>query len=181
LNKKQAGEVIRERVPRFILSVLLALIFFLISQTVPSLVEEIIVPGIGVTPFNNAGWLIWAISTLVLMVFFVRAMSDVFILLDGGIAFFVKILGIKEEESLRRVAKDLILIIFTILFAEAILSFLKWIPDIGHLLNLVISLLSLGIVFVLIFDAGRILYRMLEDKAKSLADRLAKIVEQTTG
>jgi hypothetical protein len=178
MNLEYAGEVIRERVPRFVLSMLFILMFYLIRQVFPPLIEGIIIPGIGITPFNRAEWLIWTVSTLVMIVFFVRAMSDVLVLMDSGITFFAKIFGLKEEKSLRRVGKDFIFIILAILIGEAVSPFLSWNPEIGSSLNLIIGFSTLGIVLILMFDAGRILYRFLEDKAKLLADWLINIVER---
>ncbi|MHA1712385.1 MAG: hypothetical protein ACTSUS_10105 [Candidatus Freyarchaeota archaeon] len=178
MSQKSIGEIIRERLPRFILSMLVGFLFYIISLGVPPLVEGITVPGINIAPYNSASWLIWAASVVLMMIFFIKGMSDALVLADIGTQLIVRFLGIKEDRPLRRVARDVIYIVLAILLAEAGLPFLALVPRIGNLLTIAVSLVTLGVVIVLIYDIGRILYRMLEERARAFAEWIAEIAER---
>lgn len=151
-----------------------ALLLFFILQIAPPLVEEIIIPGVNV----SAGLLLRIATAMGIIIFLTRALSDALALADIGTDIIVALLGVKEERSLRRAARDAIYIILAILLTEAALPILHAVPRIGGLLTTAVSLIALAIVIVLTYDIGRILYRVLEEKAEVFADWLAELAER---
>ena len=178
MGKGSIGEEIRKRFPRLSISLLVAFLFWVISLTIPKLVEGVAVPGIGISPYNNAGWLLWAMMTLLCLIFIVRASTDILVLMDAGTEMLVRRLGIGEEKSLKRVGKDIVYIILTILLAAAVLPLLASVPQVGGLLAIVVSLVALGVSAMLVYDIGRIIYRMLEEKARIVTEWLASFFER---
>ncbi|MCK4669156.1 hypothetical protein KAT21_03440, partial [Candidatus Bathyarchaeota archaeon] len=90
----------------------------------------------------------------------------------------VRRLGIKEERSPKRAARDFIYIIIVILVVTALSPILASLFDIGYLLTTVATYVALTLIIILIYDMGRILYRIIEQKAESLADRLVQMAEK---
>ena len=75
--------------------------------------------------------------------------------------------------------RDAIYIIAIILVTTALQPLIATLePNISDLLSKVTIYVALGIILVLIYDIGRILYRIVERKAESLADILAKMAER---
>ena len=72
----------------------------------------------------------------------------------------------------------MIYIIVVILAATALFPFLGTLGAIGDMLITGTTYIALGIILVLIYDVGRILYRLIEERAESVADRLAKMAEK---
>jgi Zn-dependent protease with chaperone function len=92
---------------------------------------------------------------------------------------FVKRLGIKEERSPKRAARDLIFIIVIILVTTAIFPLINTLePGVGDPLSMATTYIALGMILILIYDIGRILYRIVERKAESVADGLAKMTDK---
>lgn len=140
----------------------------------PPIVRGIMVPGINV----DAGWLVQITTTLIWVIFLIRAMADALVLADIVTDAIVGRLGVKEERSLKRAAKDAIYIIIAILLAAASLPFLRSIQQIGDLLAAAVSLVTLGFFILLMYDIGRILYRVLEKRAEGVAEWLVEAVER---
>ncbi|MFB0567086.1 MAG: hypothetical protein ACETVM_00670, partial [Candidatus Bathyarchaeia archaeon] len=88
-------------------------------------------------------------------------------------------LGIKQEVSPKRAFRDFIYIIIVILVAAAISPIFSEVENFGSMLRNVTTYIALGIILILIYDIGRILYRIIEQRAESVADRLAKMAEKT--
>ncbi len=152
----------------------IAFLFWLISLIAPPIVGEIIIPGVNV----GAGQLIWITAMLVMIIFLIRAMADALVLADIVTDVIVRRLGIKEERSLKRAARDAIYIIIAILLAAAALPFLASVPRIGGLLATAVSIMALGFFILLMYDIGRILYRVLEERAETVAEWLVEAVER---
>lgn len=144
------------------------------SELAPPIVGGIMVPGINV----DAGWLVQITTTLIWVIFLIRAMADALVLADVVTDAIVGRLGVKEERSLKRAAKDAIYIIIAILLAAASLPFLASVPQIGDLLAAAVSLVTLGFFILLMYDIGRILYRVLEKRAEGVAEWLVEAVER---
>ncbi len=149
----------------------MAAIFWVISIVVPPLVGDTTVPGIDV----SGSFLLWVFFMLVTVIFVIRALADALSLADVLTDIFLRRLGAKEDRSLKRVGRDAIYIILTILLASALIPFLSSISEIGNMLAGAASLVALGLIIVLIYDVGRILYRTVEAKAEVLSDRLVKL------
>lgn len=174
MSAKPIGEEIRRRFPRLTMSLVMAVIFWIISAIVPPTISDIVIPGLDI----NAGFLVGLIALFFTAVFLIRALSDALILSDIVTDIIVKRLGIKEERSPRRAARDAIYIIMIILVATALYPVLRTLGDIGNMLTTITTYIALGIILILIYDIGRILYRMIEQRAESMANRLAKMAER---
>jgi cation transport ATPase len=174
MSSKPVGEEVRRRFPRLTMSLVMAAIFWIISIFIPPTVSGIMIPGLSL----NAGFVIGAIAWLLTAIFLIRALSDALILSDIVTDIIVKRLGIKGERSSKRAARDAIYIIAIILVATALYPLLGTLEDIGSILTTITTYISLGIILILIYDMGRILYRMIEQRAESVADRLAKMAEK---
>jgi hypothetical protein len=172
-SKKRIREEMK-RVPRLIMSITMAAIFGVISIAVPPLVEGTTVPGIDV----SGSFLLWICFMLVMVIFVIRALSDSLSLADVLTDIFLRRLGAKEDRSLKRVGRDAIYIILTILLASLFIPFLGSISEIGSMLAGAAGLIALGLIIVLIYDVGRILYRTVEAKAEALSDRLVKLARR---
>lgn len=174
MNRKSVGEEIRRRVPRIAVSAATAFIFWITIPIAAPLVKDITVPGINV----SASWLVQAAATLIGVIFLVRALSDALVLADIGTDLVMKRLGVKEERPLKRAARDVIYMILVVLLASGAKPFLAAVPEIGGLLSPLISLIALGVLILLIYDFGRILYGVLEERAEVFADWLAELAER---
>lgn len=172
---KPIGEEVRQRFPRLTMSLVMAIIFFLINTIVPPFMEDIMLPGIN----QPAGILIGTIAFIFMAIFLIRALADGLVLSDILTDIFVKRLGIKEERSPKRAARDAIYIIAILLVATALLPIISNFEEhIRDPLEIVTTYVSLGMILVLFYDIGRILYRIVERKAESMADGLAKMADK---
>jgi len=172
---RSIGEEIRNRFPRLIMSLVMAVIFYLINTFVPGTMEGINLPGLNI----NAGRLIETIALIFTAIFLIRALSDALVLSDILTDIFVKRLGITEEKSPKRAARDLIFIIVIILVTTAIFPLINILDlSIGEPLSTVITYVALGMILILIYDIGRILYRIVERKAESVADSFTKMSDR---
>jgi cation transport ATPase len=169
-------EEVRRRFPRLTMSLVMAIIFWIISAVVPSTVSNITIPGISM----DAGFLVWIVTILITSIFLIRALSDALVLGDIVTDIIIKRMGIKGERSPRRAARDFTYIIVIILIATALLPIIGALEEnIKQWVSLVTIYGALGIIIILIYDIGRILYKIIEQRAESLADRLSKIAEQS--
>ncbi|MEJ2242239.1 MAG: hypothetical protein P8Y18_08865 [Candidatus Bathyarchaeota archaeon] len=173
--EKPISEEIRNRFPRLTMSLIMAFIFYLINTFVPNTMEGINLPGLNI----NAGTLIGTIALIFTAIFLIRALADALVLSDILTDIFVKRLGIKEERSPKRAARDLIFIIVIILVTTAIFPLINTLePGIKDPLSMATTYIALGMILILIYDIGRILYRIVERKAESVADGLAKMTDK---
>jgi MFS family permease len=153
----------------------MAVIFYLVNVIVPPLLGDIMLPGINI----NAGTLIGTIALIFTAIFLIRVLADALVLSDIFTDIFVKRLGIKEERSPRRAVRDIIYIIVIILVTTALLPIISTLePSIKSPLTIATTYVALGMILILIYDIGRILYRIVERKAESLAKSLAKMADR---
>jgi cation transport ATPase len=175
LAEKSIGEEIRKRFPRLTMSLIMALIFYLINTFVPGTMEGLNLPGINI----NAGTLTGTIALIFTAIFLIRALADALVLSDILTDIFVKRLGIKEERSPKGALRDLIYIIVIILVTTALQPLIATLePNIESTLATATIYVALAIILILIYDIGRILYRIVERKAESVADNLAKMADR---
>lgn len=174
MGKKDIGVEVRSRFPRMIMSLVMAILFWIMSIILPPTIEGVIVPGLNL----NAGALVGIVTWLFTAVFLIRALSDAVVLSDIITAIIVKRLGIREEKASRRAAREAIYIIIIILVVSALYPFLNTLEYIGNVSTMIITYVSLAIILILIYDIGRILYRLIEERAELLGNRLAKIAEE---
>lgn len=159
------------------MSLIIAIIFWIVSVVVPPTMGNIKVPGLDL----KASLLVWIITMAIATLFLLRALSDALILGDILTDIFVKRIGIKQEASPKRAFRDAIYIIMIILVAAAISPVLGEVGDFGSTLRNITTYVALGIILILIYDIGRIVYRIIEQRAQSMADRLAKMAEKSGG
>jgi cation transport ATPase len=175
MNMKPTGIEIRRRFPRLTMSLVMAIIFWIVSVFVPPTMGDSVIPGLDL----KASFLIRMITMIIAALFLIRALSDALILGDIVTDIFVKRLGIKQEVSPKRAFRDFIYIIIVILVAAAVSPILSEVDNFGSILRNITTYVALGIILILIYDIGRILYRIIEQRAESVADRLAKMAEKT--
>ena len=153
----------------------MAVIFYLISVVVPPLMGDTTLPGIDL----NAGTLVGMIALLFTAIFLIRALADGLVLSDILTDIFIRRLGIKEERSPRRAARDAIYIIVIILVTTALQPLIATLESgISDVLGKVTIYVALALILILIYDIGRILYRIVERKADSLADAIARMADR---
>jgi cation transport ATPase len=157
------------------MSLVMAIIFYLVSIFVPPLMGEIMLPGVNI----KAGTLTGTIALIFTAIFLIRALADGLVLSDILTDIFVKRLGIKEERSPRRAARDAIYIIVILLVTTALQSLIATLePSVEGPLATATIYVALAMILILIYDIGRILYRIVERKAESMADSLAKMTDR---
>jgi len=172
---RSIGDEVRHRFPRLLMSLFMAFIFYLINAFVPSTMENIDVPGINI----NAGTLVGTIALIFTAIFLIRALADALVLSDILTDIFIRRLGIKVERSPKRAARDAIYIIAIILVTTALQPLIATLEEsVKGLLANVTIYVALGIILILIYDIGRILYRIVERKAESIADSIAKMADR---
>lgn len=156
------------------MNLIMALIFWVISVYVPPTLTSVIIPGIG----TDASLLMWILTILVMSIFLLRALTDSLVLGDILTDLLVRRLGVKGERSPKRAAREFVYIIIIVLLVTAISPLLSTIPDYGYYFSVAITYIGLGLVIVFIYDIGRIIYKIIEEKAETLADRLAGAVQR---
>ena len=166
---RSKGEEIRRRLPRLITNLIMAIIFWLISVFIPPTIPSQLVPGINV----EASFLAWIFTIVIVAIFLIRALSDALVLGDVLTDVLVKRLGVKEERSPKRAAREFAYIIITVLVVTAVSPLLATIQDVGNYLSTATVYIGLGLIIIFIYDIGRILYKIIEEKADSLADHFA--------
>ncbi len=174
MGVKPIGKEVQQRLPRLIMSLVMALIFWMISTVVPPTISDLLLPGLNL----NAGTFVGFIALLLTAIFLIRAISDALVLSDIMANIIVRQLGIKEERSPRRAARDALYIIVILLVATALYALLGTLGEIGSMLTTATAYVALGIILVLIYDIGRIVYRMIENRAESVAKRIAEMAER---
>lgn len=167
-------EEIRIRFPRIVMNLVMALIFWIIIAFVPQTVSNVVAPGLNV----NVDFLVWIVGMVLIIIFLVRALADALVLLDILTDAFVRKIGAKEKRSPKRALRDLIYIIVILLVATAVSPILTTVKDVGNLLRTATTYITLGLIIILIYDIGRVLYKLIEQQAQSLADHLAKKAEK---
>ncbi|MCZ2855873.1 MAG: hypothetical protein O2U62_02135 [Candidatus Bathyarchaeota archaeon] len=172
---KPVGLEIRRRFPRLTMSLVMAIIFWIVSIIVPPTIGDLVIPGLDL----RADFLLWITTIVIAALFLIRALSDAMVLGDVVTDIFVKRLGIKQKVSPKRAFRDFMYIIVVILVAAAVSPILGEIGNLGSTLKNITTYVALGIILVLIYDIGRIIYRIIEQRAQSIADSLARMAEKT--
>ncbi|MBC7130779.1 hypothetical protein H5T51_06140 [Candidatus Bathyarchaeota archaeon] len=171
---KRRREEISRRLPKLTMNLIMAFIFWVISIFVPPTAEGIVLPGFG----YDASTLIWFITIVIMGIFLVRALSDALVIGDILTDAVVRRMGVKEDMSPKRAARDLAYIIVILLAVTAISPLVSMVENIGGWLNIAATYIALALILILIYDMGRILYKIIESRAESLAERLTKAIEE---
>lgn len=179
MRRRSIRSEVRRRLPRILINVIVAFLFWIISQIGPLFVKGIIIPGINLPPpFNTVSSIIGLTATLVMILFLIRAVSDILFFTDVSTEIFLKTLGIKEKRPLKRAARDITYIILTLLLVTAASPILSSIPQVGGYLNAILSFSALGIFLILIYDIGRVIHEVLSEKTRRMADWISNHVEE---
>ena len=179
MRRRSIRSEIRRRLPRILINVTVAFLFWIISQVGPLFVKGIIIPGINLPPpFNTVSSIIGLTATLVMILFLIRAVSDILFFTDVSTEIFLKTLGIKEKRPLKRAARDITYIILTLLLVTAASPILSSIPQVGGYLNAILSFSALGIFLILIYDIGRVIHEVLSEKTRRMADWISNHIEE---
>lgn len=168
------------------MSLILAVIFIVISHVIESTrssyplneLNQITIPGIE----GGVISIVRVITLVISGIFLIRALADAMVLLDILTDIFIKRLGIKETVSPKRATRDLIYIIIIILVMATVTLMTRFLEaEVGSWLSIGVTYIGLGLIIVLIYDMGRIFYRIIEQRAEALADRISKIADQDGG
>jgi hypothetical protein len=168
---KVKGEEIRRRLPRLVTNLIMAIIFWIISVFIPPTLPSLIIPGIN----TEASFLVWMLTMIIMAIFLIRALTDALVLGDALTDVLTKKLGVKEETASKRAAREFVYIIAIVLIVTAVSPLLATIQDVGYYLSTATVYIGLGLVILFIYDIGRIVYRIIEEKAESLADYIAQV------
>jgi hypothetical protein len=154
---------IRYKFPKLIANVALALMFWIISHIALLALNRI-----------NAE-LAFLLQTGLLLtagVFLVRILFDVLTIVDKVTKSFLKRLGIKEDWSRERVFKDVVYIVAILLIAAAIFPLFRNLTNFG-LVQEITTYMAVGLIILFVYDVARIFYRITEEKANSVANRIS--------
>ncbi len=152
------------------MNLIMTLIFWIISVFIPPTLRGLTIPGIN----TEASLLVLILTIVIMSIFLIRALSDTLVLGDVLIDVLVKRLGIKEERSPKRAAREFAYIIIIVLIVTAVSPLLATIQGIGYYLSTATIYIGLGLTVIFIYDIGRIIYKLIEEKADSFADLLAQ-------
>jgi hypothetical protein len=169
-NVNAKGEEIRRRLPRIVMNLIMTLIFWVISVIIPPTLTSLTIPGIN----TEASLLVWILTIVIMSIFLIRALSDALVLGDVLTDVLVKRLGIKEERSSKRAAREFAYILITVLVVTAVSPLLATIQNVGYYLSTATIYIGLGLTIIFIYDIGRIIYKIIEEKADSFADLLSQ-------
>ena len=113
-------------------------------------------------------------TIIIIAIFLIRALSDALVLGDVLTDVLVRRLGVKEERSPKRAAREFAYIIIIVLIVTAVSPLAANIQDVGYYLSTATIYIGLGLIIVFIYDIGRIIYKIVEDKADAFADRFTQ-------
>jgi hypothetical protein len=155
---------IRYKLPKLLANVALALMFWTMSY-------------IALLTLNNIStelaFLLQIGLLLVAGMFVIRTLFGVLTIADKVTALFLKHLGIKEGWSRQRVFKDVIYIVAILLVAAAIFPLFRNLPNFGPLLQEITTYAALGLITLFVYDIARTFYRITEEKANSVVNRIS--------
>ncbi|MCW4031055.1 MAG: hypothetical protein NWE80_01685 [Candidatus Bathyarchaeota archaeon] len=172
---KVKGEEIRRRLPRLVTNLIMAIIFWIISAFIPPTLPNLIVPGINI----EASTLVWLLTMAITAIFLIRALTHALVLGDVLTDLIVRRLGVKEEQTSKRAARELVYIIVVVLIVTAVSPLLAPIQDVGYYLSTATIYIGLGLIILFIYDIGRTIYKIIEAKAESFADYFTKTKQKT--
>jgi SNF family Na+-dependent transporter len=169
-HMKDKREEIRRRLPRLVTNFIMAIIFWVISMFIPPTLPNIVIPGIG----TEVSFLVWIFTIAITAIFLIRALTDALALGDVLTDAITKKLGVKEEQASKRAAREIVYIIAIVLIVTAASPLLLNIQDVGYYLSTATVYIGLGLIILFIYDIGRTVYKIIEEKAESLANYVSQ-------
>ncbi|MGD8507064.1 MAG: hypothetical protein PVF15_10435 [Candidatus Bathyarchaeota archaeon] len=171
MSVNPVSEEIKRRMPKLATSLVLASAFWLISV--------IIAPILG-SVNQQSGFLVGFATLFMAGIFLVRALFNAVQIGDKTVRLFLRGFGIKERKARERVLKDSICIIAAILCSAAISPLLNNLGSVGSSVQTITTLIVLGVVLLFVYDIGRVLHRIVEEKADSLSEWLIESHNEDT-
>lgn len=160
-------EEILQRSPKVFSNLALALFFWVIRYAIL----------VTLNSFNAEFVFLIQMGLLIVTgIFLVRGSFNVLIIIDRLIGSFLSRLGIKEDWSKQRIFKDTLCIVAIILVAAAIFPLFNRLSNFEPIFQQIITYSALGLILLFVFDLGRSFYRMTEDKANLVADRISNSI-----
>ena len=169
MSEKSLGEELRERLPRVITSLVVVFFLYLVLDIIPAFVG-FTMPGINI----GLNMIVRLVVLLIIFIFLARVLIDIRVLADKVTDPIVRRFGIREEKSMKRVARDVAYIIIIVLIVEAVLPLLANVPTVGDLLGTMTGLVAIGVLFIFVYDMGRTLYDLIVSRADDVADWFAE-------
>jgi hypothetical protein len=161
------SEELRNRLPKLIANVVITIVFltmsFIVLWTLSGISTEIVF-------LAQIGLLLAA------GLFLVRTLFDALVIIDKATGLFVKRLGIKDGCSRQRIFKDSVYVVAILLVAAAIFPLFSRLPNYGPLLQEITTYAALGLLLLFVYDIGRTFYRITENKANSVANRISSSI-----
>jgi hypothetical protein len=158
------SEELRNRLPKLIANVAIAMVFltmsFIALWTLSGISADIVF-------LSHIGLLLAA------GVFLVRSLFDALMIIDKATGLFVRRLGIKDGWSRQRIFKDTIYVVVILLVAATIFPVFTRLPNSVSLLQEITTYAALGLLLLFVYDIGRTFYRITEKKANSVANRIS--------
>ena len=173
IHMKDKREEISRRLPRLVTNLIMVIIFWVISIFIPPTLPDIVIPGIA----TEASFLVWILTIAITAIFLIRALTDALALGDVLTDAITKKLGVKEEQASKRAAREIVYIIATVLIVTAASPLLLNIQDVGYYLSTATIYIGLGLIILFIYDIGRTVYKIIEEKAESLANYVSQAKE----
>ncbi|MCW4022902.1 MAG: hypothetical protein ACOWW1_09405 [archaeon] len=164
-----SSEEIRQKFPRLVANLVIAVVFTGISQIFSWIFK-------GINP--DILFLLQIGLILVAGIFLVRSLFDALSVTDKVTKQLLKQVGIKKELSRQRIFKDIICIVAILLIAAAIVPIISNISNGIPLLQEIITYSTMGLIALFVYDIGRTFYRITEKKANKLADRISNSIKE---
>lgn len=160
---KNLTKELMNRMPKVVSNLLLALIFwfirFIVLTTLKTVNSEIL-------------FLLQTALLIVMGIFLFRALFISLNLFDRLTGSFLNRLGIKENWSRQRIFKDTLCIVAIILVAATLVPVFETFSNFELLLQIT-TYVALSLMLIFVFDIGRNFYRLTEEKANSIANRIS--------
>ena len=157
-------EEIRSKLPKLLANVALALMFWTLSHIALMTLSSI---------NTELAFLLQIGLLLAAGMFLIRTLFNALTIADKVTGLFLRRLGIKEGWSRQRVLKDTLYIVAILLVAAAIFPLFRNLSNFGPLLQEIIKYAALGLIILFVYDIGRTFYRITEEKANSVANRIS--------
>jgi hypothetical protein len=160
-----------------------------LKQKFPKLIANIVIAAIFTASSQLAGWILKGINADVVFllriglllgagIFLVRTLFDALTVTDKATKLLLKRVGIKKEQSKQRIFKDIICIVATLLVVAALGPILNGTSSINPTLNEIMTYAAMALILLFVYDIARTLYRITENKANGLANRISSSKER---
>jgi hypothetical protein len=163
------SEELRNRLPKLFANVAIAMVFltmsFIALWTLSGISTDIVF-------LSQIGLLLAA------GLFLVRSLFDALMIIDKATGLFVRRLGINDGCSRQRIFKDTVYVVAILLVAAAIFPLFTRLPNYGSLLQELTTYAALGLLLLFVYDIGRTFYRITENKANSVANRISSSINE---